>query len=105
MPLLIALVLPFWAVALLTYVRALSKLASYSEGKGLAIFGKRYSGLSALGSDTHFLNHLWAGKGVEDHPDVELIERLKMTRKYLVFQVVLSIGIFFLLMFSAIVKP
>lgn len=87
-----------WFIGLFSYLSALKQLDEYRKNHNSLIFGCSYSGLSAMGSDTLFLNSLWAGDDINEHESEALVELLKKARSRLRFQVFYSVLLFFLLM-------
>ena len=95
------LVFLIWFLGFFLYLLSLKKLDKYRLENGSMIFGHSYSGLSAMGSDTHFLNNLWSGKAIEDHEDQVLAELLNDSKTMLRLQTYYSIMVFLFLIFMS----
>lgn len=100
MPFLIMLMFLLWIVGFYLYLSKLKQLDKFRKKIGCQIFGYNYSSLSAMGSDTHFLNSLWSGKGIQDHNE-ELAALLCQSRNALRLQVFYSIALFIFLFLTS----
>lgn len=96
-----ALMLLLWVVTLVIYVISLREIFLYSRKTDLTVFGRHYAALQAMASDIYFLSHLWAGDEIDGHLDENLIEKLKVARRFFIFQMTLSVSIFFMLLLMA----
>ena len=95
------LVFSLWFIGFFRYLTSLKKLDKYRIENGSMIFGHLYTGLSDMGSDTHFLNNLWSGKAIEDHEDQVLTELLNDSKTMLRLQIYYSIMVFLFLIFMS----
>lgn len=100
----ILLVLLVWVAGLLVYLRSLNRVFAIAKENDSAIFGKLYDSLSAMGSDACFLNNLWSGREIQNHDNSVLTTALVRARKCLIFQLVLSLCLFLLLILRAILQ-
>jgi hypothetical protein len=93
-----------WVLLIMSYVRVLTFIATYSYEHGLKISERSYLNIFHLMADITFLNELWSGKSVEIVQDTVLKNGLLRARKLLKVNMAIGIALFLIPILNAVVK-